>query len=92
LADEVERMKYPGDGAYGHRDGYNVLYGDGSVRWHGDPQQRLIWMPMPMNLTNVSIPPGNNNYDNYRWYHVSFGTGFFHHFDDGEFHWLEEAN
>jgi hypothetical protein len=28
---------------YGHRDGYNVLYGDWSSRWYGDPQQRLMW-------------------------------------------------
>jgi hypothetical protein len=33
----------PGDGYWGHRDGYNVLYGDWSAKWYGDPQQRLIW-------------------------------------------------
>jgi len=27
----------------GHRDGYNILCGDGSVRWYGDPQQKFIW-------------------------------------------------
>jgi len=32
-----------GDGFYAHRDGYNVLYGDWSVKWYGDPQQRFIW-------------------------------------------------
>ena len=26
-----------------HKDGYNVLYGDWSAKWYGDPQQRLIW-------------------------------------------------
>ena len=36
----------PGEGAQGHRDGYNVLYGDGSARWHGDPQQRIAWHVM----------------------------------------------
>ena len=29
--------------AFGHRDGANVLYGDSSVRWFGDPSQRLTW-------------------------------------------------
>jgi len=36
---------HPGHGIYAHRDGYNVLYGDWSARWHGDPQQRFIWWP-----------------------------------------------
>jgi len=26
-----------------HREGYNVLYGDGHAAWYGDPQQRIIW-------------------------------------------------
>ena len=26
-----------------HRDGYNVLYGDWSARWFGDPQERITW-------------------------------------------------
>jgi hypothetical protein len=30
-------------GQYAHRDGYNVLYGDWSARWYGDPQQRIMW-------------------------------------------------
>jgi hypothetical protein len=34
-----------GDGYYAHRDGYNVLYGDWSAKWYGDPQQRFIWWP-----------------------------------------------
>lgn len=33
----------PGNGWYGHREGYNVLYGDGSCRWYGDLTQQLIW-------------------------------------------------
>ena len=34
----------PGDGLLAHRDGYNVLYGDFSARWFGDPQQRIAWL------------------------------------------------
>ena len=33
----------PGYGQYAHRDGYNVLYGDWSAKWYGDPQQRVLW-------------------------------------------------
>jgi prepilin-type processing-associated H-X9-DG protein len=32
-----------GRGYWAHRDGYNVLYGDGHSAWYGDPQQQLIW-------------------------------------------------
>jgi hypothetical protein len=34
-----------GSGFYAHRDGYNVLYGDSSVKWYGDPQQRILYWP-----------------------------------------------
>ena len=34
---------YYGYGIFAHKDGYNVLYGDGHAAWYGDPQQRLIW-------------------------------------------------
>jgi len=42
---EVRTQYHPGMGIYAHRDGYNVLYGDGSAKWYGDPQQRLMWWP-----------------------------------------------
>jgi len=35
----------PGTGWWGHREGYNVLYGDWHAAWYGDPQQRFIWWP-----------------------------------------------
>jgi prepilin-type processing-associated H-X9-DG protein len=34
---------YAGYGTQTHRDGFNVLYGDGHCRWYGDPQQRINW-------------------------------------------------
>jgi len=37
-------IPYPADGLYAHKEGYNVLYGDWSARWMGDPQQRWIWI------------------------------------------------
>jgi prepilin-type N-terminal cleavage/methylation domain-containing protein len=41
--DENFWMGIPGAGLAAHRDGYNVLYGDGSARWIGDPQESIIW-------------------------------------------------
>ena len=33
----------PGEGFYGHRDGYNILYGDWHAKWYGDAQGELTW-------------------------------------------------
>ncbi len=42
----------PGNAAYAHRDGYNVLYGDWSARWYGDPQTKFMWWHYyPYNVT-----------------------------------------
>jgi hypothetical protein len=38
-----ESASWAGPGYYGHRDGYNVLYGDWSTHWWGDPLQKFIW-------------------------------------------------
>jgi hypothetical protein len=38
-----EPATWAGPGYYGHRDGYNVLYGDWSAHWWGDPLQKFIW-------------------------------------------------
>ena len=46
----------PGCGWYGHREGYNVLYGDWSATWYGDPQERLIWfMPEESWFTDTRL-------------------------------------
>ncbi|HRU05568.1 MAG TPA: type II secretion system protein [Candidatus Brocadiia bacterium] len=39
----AEAINQPGIGFYGHRDGYNMLCGDGHVAWYGDPRQTFIW-------------------------------------------------
>ena len=36
----------PGEGYYGHREGYNILYGDWHAKWYGDPGERLTWWVM----------------------------------------------
>jgi len=35
----------PGMGRYAHRDGYNVLYGDGHANYYGDPDLNIMWWP-----------------------------------------------
>jgi hypothetical protein len=39
----TENASWAGPGYYAHRDGYNVLYGDWSTKWWGDPLQKFIW-------------------------------------------------
>ncbi len=55
-----------GMGISGHRDGYNVLYGDGSARWFADPQQKLVWHSMGAKPASPTSPPyeviGANNW------------------------------
>ncbi len=46
----------PGPGYYAHRDGYNVLYGDWSAKWWGDPEQTFIYWP---GLVGTSNAPAN---------------------------------
>jgi prepilin-type processing-associated H-X9-DG protein len=41
---EEDRNNHPGKGHYTHRDGYNVLYGDGHAGWYGDPRRTIMWM------------------------------------------------
>lgn len=40
------QVPYAGQGRFAHGEGYHVLYGDGNVRWYGDPQLRIMWMPL----------------------------------------------
>jgi type II secretory pathway pseudopilin PulG len=43
----VPNQKYmgPGMGSYAHRAGYNVLYGDWSAKWYGDPSGMIKYWP-----------------------------------------------
>lgn len=43
----------PGRGSAFHREGYNVLYADGSAAWYGDSAQRIIWW-------DCSLPGSND--------------------------------
>jgi hypothetical protein len=48
-----ENATWAGPGYYAHRDGYNVLYGDWSTHWWGDPLQKFIWW-------SASVTAGQN--------------------------------
>ena len=66
-------------GAQCHKDGYNVLYGDGHAAWYGDPQQRIIWWVVDRSCTwcqitqysghfpseSLSISPGSSGKTNH---------------------------
>ena len=45
--DSARLTELRGFGFYSHREGYNVLYGDGHAQWYGDPQQRIIYWDHP---------------------------------------------
>jgi len=47
----------PGHGMMCHRGGYNVLYGDWSASWYGDPQQRIAWLDIAGGAANYGIQP-----------------------------------
>jgi prepilin-type N-terminal cleavage/methylation domain-containing protein len=87
LRDDQGRQTYPGDGILGHREGYNVLHGDGSARWLGDPQERIMWTAMPIDPT-ANVGPGQNPWhgNNCLIYdgssNLSYGIGFFNFFDN----------
>jgi len=77
----------PGDGWYAHRDGYNVIYGDGHAKWFGDPEARFIWWPTlpvwgysgygaecgaPMMSTASSVCGWGERLDGTYWSHGTF--------------------
>jgi prepilin-type processing-associated H-X9-DG protein len=73
----------PGDGIFAHRQGYNVLYGDGSARWQGDPQGTLIWMTLPVGPHGgIDTPYGTNCTAIANPDQLSYGVGIFNVFDD----------
>ncbi len=46
---------YPGNALFGHGDGYNVLYGDWSARWYGDPQLQIMWWVSKSDVANKAV-------------------------------------
>jgi hypothetical protein len=65
-----------GFGFYGHKDGYNALYGDYHTAWYGDPQNRLVWWPIDHNDSN-----NNMNMTGMGGYAYSYHLLIWHLFD-----------
>jgi len=65
---EIPIFLGPSMGWHGHRIGYNVLYGDWSTKWYGDPQERLLW-PTWTNTNNLraNLCSTNTNYISTYW-------------------------
>ena len=57
----------PGNGFWGHKEGYNVLYGDWHAAWYGDPQQRYMWWPSKDVWTGKCYGMDNNIISDYAW-------------------------
>ena len=49
-------------GAQAHKDGYNVLYGDGHATWYGDPQQRIVWWVIDQSCNWCQITQASGHY------------------------------
>ena len=63
-ADLTETKAHPGMGIVAHREGYNVLYGDGHAQWYGDPQQGIVWHGQGMGSSSYPSPqPQYTTYD-----------------------------
>ena len=56
-------FRHLGAGVFAHQDGYNVLHGDGSARWHGDPQRRLMWWPQIPSSSGNPLSAGSAGRD-----------------------------
>nr|HRU07544.1 hypothetical protein [Candidatus Brocadiia bacterium] len=64
----------PGFGMYHHKDGYNVLFGDGHTAWYGDPQQRIMYF-LEAPATNGSPTVFSSGYEPLlRSYSASYGV------------------
>jgi len=50
------RNPWPGMGYYAHRNGYNVLYGDWSATWYGDPQEQIVFWAGRANTSGTAAP------------------------------------
>jgi len=53
-----------GRGKWAHQDGYTVGYGDGHAAWRADPQQRIIFWPVPEPTANNTPGCYNISYTN----------------------------
>jgi len=79
FTDPVVKTLPTGSAAYwghGNGEGFNALYGDGSTRWLGDPQRRLLWWPMAVPTVSVyagMLLPDAHKYAEPMQYDTSYG-------------------
>ena len=59
---ELEQKQVPGAGVRGHRDAYNVLYGDNHAELYTDPMERIVWH-VSRGGFNTSIQHWDNHYE-----------------------------
>ncbi|HRU04256.1 MAG TPA: type II secretion system protein [Candidatus Brocadiia bacterium] len=69
----------PALGLWGHRDGYNALYGDGRVAWYGDPQMRLIYWPYIASSSSYGLYQGSGHAAITDYYHFGVNARFIRH-------------
>ena len=73
-----------GMGAYGHKVGYNILFGDGHAAWYPDPQQFFVYCmdkdavvcTWGDSIGNPNIPPNQATGANYVWCGPECGNDF----------------
>jgi prepilin-type N-terminal cleavage/methylation domain-containing protein len=70
---DQQRNVASGHGMYHHRDGYNVLYGDGSASWYGDPQLRLQYMSVEGGRTGDTYQTYVSHSSQSTWNSISWG-------------------
>ena len=73
----VTQAIWPGYGWWAHKEGYNVLYGDHSVQWYGDPQLNIIYWKRPSFVAwpgNAGLQINASQYDSPPAYFESGGV------------------
>ena len=65
-------------GMLAHKDGYNVVYGDGHAAWYGDPQRRIIWWQIIAYDYDCANQFSGANY--YKWTGITQGLSGSNHY------------
>ena len=107
-ADIVDMRTSPGSGLLGHKDGYNVLYGDHHVAWYGDPNGNIIWFVPGYNYsgtftvsTDMYRSLTGCSFDRNLWQNHTYTTGtpprswmaaYAPHCSMQVWHWFDTAN
>ena len=76
-------MAVPGYGLRGHRVAYNILYGDGSARAFGDPQERIVWHIEGVAMGANEYASKNGNGRNQLCSNFYYGTNGYRPFGTG---------